>query len=123
MIFCHVALPAICTILYFFYISPFHSLCIFVPVGRISMHADVFLAHASVFSGCVRPNECQRPLHRRRFRFWRFKVREEEGQLPTSLLTITTTMKSIEETLSSVLSSQTWEKKRKRKIIGERNDM
>lgn len=89
------------------YISPFHSLCIFVPLGCISMQADAFLAHASVFSGCVRLNECQRPLHRSQFRFWRSEVGEEEGQLPTSLLAITTAVKSIKEILSSILSSQT----------------
>lgn len=101
---------------------PFHALCIFVPVGCVSMQADVFLAHASVFSGCVRPDECQSPLHRRWFRFWRSEVGEEEGQLPTSLLAITTAMKSIEEILSSILSSQTGEKKREREMINERSN-
>lgn len=86
-----------------------------MPVGCISIQADVFLAHASVFSGCVRPNECQRPLHRRRFRFWRSEVGEEEGQLPTSLLAITTAVKSIEEILSSILCSQTGGEKEKEK--------
>lgn len=85
------------------------------------MQADVFLAHASVFSGCVRPDECQSPLHRHKFRFWRSEVREEEGQLPSSLFTITTGMKSIEEFLSSILSSQTAREKEK-KTISERNN-
>lgn len=79
------------------------------------MQAAVFLAHASVFSGCVRPDECQSPLHRRRFRFWRSEVGEEEGQLPTSFLAITTTVKSIEEILCSILSSQTGGEKEKEK--------
>lgn len=93
------------------YISPFHSFCIFVPVGCISMQADMALAHASIFSGCVRQDKCQSPLHRRPFR--RSKVGEEEGQLPTSLLTITTAVKSIERILSPILSSQTGGEKEK----------